>query len=160
VCPVPAAQSINISEYLLADLAQIASLGGFGRRTLTNLGVSRRSTSTELADDLRGPFGLHVLFDPPDPIVEFIFVHGLRGGSRKTWSFSDDPALFWPKEWLPQEDAFKHVRIHSFGYNADFSERGVSVTNVNDFGRSLLENIQNAPPLRRNANVPRRPPPH
>lgn len=120
---------------------------GFGRL------VSRRTTSSEVADDLRGPLGLHVLFDPPDPIVEFVFVHGLRGGSRKTWSFSDDPASFWPKEWLPQEDAFKHVRIHSFGYHADFSDRGVSVTNINDFGRSLLENVQNAPPLRRDANV-------
>jgi hypothetical protein len=126
-----------------------SGFGALGRR-FTSLGVTRRPSEVE---DLRGPLGLHILFDPLDPLVEFIFVHGLGGGSRKSWSYSDDPASFWPKEWLPQDDAFQHVRTHSFGYNADYTERRLSITNVHDFGKALLESIQNAPHLRRSANV-------
>ncbi|KAL9603530.1 MAG: hypothetical protein Q9179_002147, partial [Wetmoreana sp. 5 TL-2023] len=80
-------------------------------------------------------------------------VHGLRGGSRKTWSHSDDPSLFWPKEWLPTESRFRHIRIHSYGYNADWGEKKGSVLNIHDFGSALLGDINTSPHIRDSADV-------
>ena len=107
----------------------------------------------ETAEEVRGPYGLSLLSAPADPTVDFIFVHGLRGGSRKTWSKTPDPAHFWPKEWLPRDHDFKHVRIHSFGYNSDWVERRDSVLDIHDFGRSLLAAIREAPMIRRSTDV-------
>lgn len=68
-----------------------------------------------------------------------MFVHGLGGGSRKTWSKNHDPRLFWPKHWLPLDSDVRKARILSFGYNADFrpgSSRNTS--NISDFAKVLL----------------------
>src|SRR5437764_1420197 len=70
--------------------------------------------------DLKGPFGLNTLVEPSESaIADFVFVHGLGGGSRSTWTKSGDPSLYWPQEWLPEDPAFRSVRIHSFGYNSN-----------------------------------------
>lgn len=74
-------------------------------------------------------------------------MHGLRGGSRKTWSFSDSPLDYWPKEWLPRDGKFKHVRIHSFGYNADWGDKRESILNIHDFGKSLLGAVADSPEI-------------
>lgn len=81
---------------------------------------------------------------------QYYQVHGLKGGSRKTWAKSTNAADFWPKEWLPAEPGFKNVRIHSYGYNSDWSERRGNVLNVHDFGNGLLADLSNCPQLRRN----------
>lgn len=88
--------------------------------------------------DVRGPLGLNLLHDPPDPKIDFIFVHGLGGGSRKTWASSTDPKQYWPKSWLSQDPEFASIRIHSFGYNADWNEWRTNTLNILDFARSLL----------------------
>ncbi|KAH0536563.1 hypothetical protein FGG08_006571 [Glutinoglossum americanum] len=80
-------------------------------------------------------------------------VHGLRGGSRKTWTKEGNPALFWPKEWLPMEPGFENVRIHSYGYDSDWGKGGASVLNVHDFGQALLGDIQNSPHIQRSVDV-------
>lgn len=80
-------------------------------------------------------------------------MHGLKGGSRKTWSKSTNAAEFWPKEWLPSEPGFKNVRIHSYGYNSDWAERKGNALNVHDFGNGLLADLSNCPHLRRNKEV-------
>lgn len=100
-----------------------------------------------------GPLGLNQLYTPPAPLLEFIFVHGLGGGSRKTWSKTSDPYHFWPKEWLPRDPEFKHVRIHSFGYNSDWVDRKDSLLNINDFGKSLLAEIINSPEFGKDSSV-------
>jgi hypothetical protein len=125
---------------------------GIGQR-FTQLTLPRK-TANESADEVRGPLGLNVLENPKDPLVEFIFVHGLRGGSRRTWTCDDDPATFWPM-WLPDDKhrRFAHVRIHTYGYNADWADRRTSVSTVNDFGYQLLESLVNGPYLTRDANV-------
>jgi hypothetical protein len=105
------------------------------------------------ANDVVGPYGLSLLYAPPIPLVEFIFVHGLRGGSRKTWSKTKDPLSYWPKEWLPTDPEFKHVRIFSFGYNSDWGERKDSVLNISDFGKYLLSEITNSPDIQKDSNV-------
>jgi hypothetical protein len=57
--------------------------------------------------------------------------------------------------WLPDDKhhRFDHVRIHTYGYNADWADRRTSVSNVNDFGYQLLESLVNGPYLTRDANV-------
>ena len=112
-----------------------------------------RSTS-ESSTELTGSLGLTLLFEPGEVLADFVFVHGLRGGSRKTWSFSADPAHFWPKEWLPRDSDFKNIRIHTFGYNSDWGESKGSDFNVHDFGQNLIEEIYNSPVIGRSQNVP------
>lgn len=72
-------------------------------------------------------------------------MHGLGGGSRKTWSKTKAVAHYWPQEWLPADDAFKHVRVHSFGYDSDWAKGKDNVLNVHHFGMSLLGEISISP---------------
>lgn len=81
--------------------------------------------------------------------MEFIFVHGLGGGSRKTWAKTSNPYHYWPKEWLSKDPDFENVRVYSFGYAADWGETRDSILNINDFARSLLGEINNVPEIRR-----------
>ena len=104
-------------------------------------------------DNVKGPMGLNLLFSALDPLVDLVFVHGLGGGSRKTWTNFDTPASFWPKEWLSRDADFDRVRAHSFGYDAGWGRKG-SVLNIHDFARFLLSSIQNSPEIRK-SNVGR-----
>lgn len=96
--------------------------------------------------------GLSTLYSPLPPtsaVADVVFIHGLGGGSRKTWSFSSDPDHFWPRAWLPEDQDFKDVRVHSFGYKADWGERRQSILNIHDFARSLIGELKNNPSIRR-----------
>lgn len=105
-------------------------------------------------DDLKGPLGLTLLFDPSEPLVDLIFVHGLKGGSRKTWSKTGHPYHYWPKEWLSRDPEFENVRIHTFGYNADWGETKQSFLDIHDFGKSLLGALYDSPHIRASADTP------
>ena len=124
-----------------------------GRSFLTrNLLRREGSNDDPSSHDIRGPLGLTTLFDPPEPAVaDLVFVHGLGGGSRSTWSKSSDPTLFWPQEWLPQDAGFRDVRIHSFGYNSSLEKE--SILNIHDFAKSLLGSIQDCPTIPRGTFV-------
>jgi hypothetical protein len=115
-------------------------------RRLTRLTTG--ATADEPTDGNLGPLGLSLLHAPPIPLIDFIFVHGLRGGSRKTWSKTKDPYHFWPKVWLSRDPDFKHARIHSFGYDSDWGSGKDSVLNVHDFGKALLAEIVNSPDIK------------
>lgn len=95
-----------------------------------------------------GPFGLTLLHEPVEPRINLVFVHGLRGGSIKTWSRGNDEQYFWPQAWLPKEPDFAHVRIHTFGYNSDWAERKESFMSVHDFGKDLLGELNTNPYLK------------
>jgi len=84
--------------------------------------------------------GLCVLHQPQSEApVDIVFVHGLGGDSRKTWSKNHDPNLFWPGLWLPREPVIGKSRILSFGYNANFRPGALrSIANVGDFAKELL----------------------
>ncbi|KAL8912191.1 MAG: hypothetical protein Q9171_002753 [Xanthocarpia ochracea] len=116
--------------------------------------VSLHRSASESATELIGSLGLTLLFEPEEVLADFIFVHGLRGGSRKTWSFSADPAHFWPKEWLPGDPDFKNVRIHTFGYHSNWGESKGSDFNVHDFGQNLIEEIHSSSTIGRSDDVP------
>ena len=80
--------------------------------------------------------GLRLLHGPPNADVDFIFVHGLGGSSLRTWSFGRNPENFWPL-WLTKEPELSHVRIFSFGYNANFRGGSTSL-HITDFAKDLL----------------------
>lgn len=88
------------------------------------------------------PLGLTVLHEPESsPSVDIVFVHGLGGTSRQTWSKNRDLHLFWPLEWLPYEPELSSARIMTFGYNSQFSsvsQRKESTLNISDFAKDLL----------------------
>ncbi|XDG08715.1 hypothetical protein ABKA04_008330 [Annulohypoxylon sp. FPYF3050] len=81
--------------------------------------------------------------------ADIVFVHGLGGGSRKTWSYSVDRYHYWPQAWLGDDPDFADMRIHSFGYKSDWAERQQSILNIRDFAESLVGELKNNPSIRR-----------
>lgn len=121
-------------------------------RSFLSRRLARNGSSGEPATDPKGPLGLNTLYEPHEPAVaDLVFVHGLGGGSRSTWTKSADPSLYWIQEWLPNDPGFRDVRIHSFGYNSDWDK--VSILNLHDFAKSLLGSIQDCPSIPRNSAV-------
>jgi hypothetical protein len=61
--------------------------------------------------------GCEILFEGEGPIAaDIIFVHGLRGHRRKTWTKGD---ICWPKDLLSKEETLLHTRVLTFGYDAN-----------------------------------------
>ncbi|KAL8409621.1 hypothetical protein RB594_007898 [Gaeumannomyces avenae] len=112
-------------------------------------GCTNASSDVAFQADTWGPLGLNLLHSPPEPLIDFIFVHGLRGGSIKTWTKGGDPRLFWPQAWLPRDPDLQHVRIHSYGYNSDWGDNKHDFLDLDDFGRSLFGEMSTSPHLRR-----------
>lgn len=116
--------------------------------------VSWRKTSDVGLEEQNGPLGLTTVYMPlQDTVAHVIFVHGLGGGSRKTWIKNADPSLFWLKEWLPQDTDFRDVTIHTFGYDSSWTKG--SVLDVSDFAKSLLEWIVDCPEIALDTGVRR-----
>lgn len=63
--------------------------------------------------------------------------------------------MFWPKEWLPNEVGFEHVRLHSYGYHSDGTTRkqGFLTTGIHEIGKALIADIFNSPEFRKNGDV-------
>ena len=74
--------------------------------------------------------------------VDIVFIHGLGGTSRFTWSKYKDPELFWPLKFLSVEPDICQARILTFGYNADFLTASSVSTSVLDFAKDLLFNLK------------------
>ena len=122
------------------------SKSGTSASSTSNL--SRATTTVDDgAGDPKGSLGLNLLHSPSESNVDFIFVHGLGGGSRKTWSKTGSLSHYWPQEWLPKDPVFRNTRIHSFGYNSDYARGGDNCLNIHHFGKSLLGEISTSPHL-------------
>ncbi|KAK8121699.1 NACHT and WD domain protein [Apiospora sp. TS-2023a] len=142
--------------------ASDTSLPSYGesvaRSSSVSLAFSRFSLSrnrvSDAPEDTWGPHGLRLLYSAPEPLVDIIFVHGLRGGSVKTWCKDEDLRLFWPKAWIPREPDLQDVRIQSFGYNADWANSKETSLDIHDFGRSLFGEMTTSPYLRRHKDTP------
>lgn len=94
--------------------------------------TSRRTEVSSTGSEI----GLHLVHDVSKPCADLILVHGLGGSWLKTWSWKRDAHFFWPA-WLPSEDELSHLRVFSFGYNANFT--GPSTTlGILDFAKDLL----------------------
>lgn len=114
---------------------------------------ARKRYHKEEDEGIRGPLGLHLIHESPEPLVDLIFVHGLRGGSIKTWRKGKDRRWFWPQFWLPKEPGFENVNVITFGYDSDRASLNANMLDVQDFGVVLLEQVRNAPYLRGNGEV-------
>ncbi len=125
----------------------------FLTRRFSTLWTPKPENKTD--DGVRGPLGLRLLFASPEPMIEIIFVHGLGGGSIKTWRKGNDARLYWPQHWMPIEPEFRNASIHSFGYEADWKRLQPSILGVHDFGQALYEEMRSSSALRRNPKVPR-----
>ncbi|KAI0135872.1 hypothetical protein F4814DRAFT_39480 [Daldinia grandis] len=111
-----------------------------------------KSIPTRPDDETHGVLGLTTLHEPSPPIIaaaDIVFVHGLGGGSRKTWSYSPDRYHYWPQAWLSQDPDFTDIRINTFGYKSDWVERQESILNIHDFAESLVGGLKNNPSIRR-----------
>jgi hypothetical protein len=73
--------------------------------------------------------------------INIIFVHGLGGSSRGTWTHQES-GKFWP-EWLPNIKGLEHARIMTFGYDADWTKVWTpnSVLDISNFGDQLLNDV-------------------
>lgn len=121
----------------------------FSRGLRIGAGLGRTSSTTsktsQNASETKGSFGLTTLYLPEpgsttDVLVHIVFVHGLGGGSEHTWTKG---SAFWPRDFLPREDACRNSAIHSFGYDSDF--KSGNVLDISDFARSLLGNLLDSP---------------
>ena len=129
------------SSHKRGSIASGASNGSFFSRSFTRRETGRTDDSVDFP---KGAIGLTTLHDPEEDVVaDIIFVHGLNGGSESTWAKNGNLSLFWPSAWLPNDEAFKDVRIHTFGYASGLSKE--SVLHVPDFARSLLASIYDSP---------------
>ncbi|KAK0671576.1 hypothetical protein QBC41DRAFT_55118 [Cercophora samala] len=109
-------------------------------------GPSRLTTLVDDGvEDLKGPLGLNTLYAPSNPILDLVFVHGLGGGSRKTWSKTTSVTDYWPAEWLPKDPAFSNVRVHSYGYNSDWTKRNDNCLNIHHIGKAFLGDLATSP---------------
>ena len=90
--------------------------------------------------------GLQILHNPEGGRnVDIIFVHGLGGTSRLTWSKNKDLDLFWPLTFLPFEPDICKGRIMTFGYNAGFLKANTRTSaTVLDFAKDLLYDLKYA----------------
>lgn len=92
-----------------------------------------------------GPLGLNVIFTPDNGHkVDIVFIHGLGGTSRGTWTKSRNPEKFWPLTFLPLEPDICLARIMTFGYSATFQATGNVTTSVLDFAKDLLFDLKYA----------------
>jgi len=82
-------------------------------------------------------YGLRVLHEPAEPLVDIVFVHGLTGDSYDTW-FEVKSGIYWPVHLLSQD--VPDARILAFGYDADVTKflGPVSQNNLRDHASALL----------------------
>ncbi|KAL4810278.1 hypothetical protein BDV18DRAFT_166684 [Aspergillus unguis] len=71
----------------------------------------------DLASRIR-QYGLNIVYDTPNALVDIVFVHGLNGHPHRTWT-SSKTGTFWPVDLLPEVLSQSRVRILSYGYNAN-----------------------------------------
>ncbi|KAN0104101.1 WD40 repeat-like protein [Hyaloscypha variabilis] len=100
----------------------------------------RRGSSPRGAKD---PVGLNVVYNPErERELDIVFVHGLGGTSRLSWSKNKDPELFWPLTFLPLEPDICHARILTFGYNATILKANKNTSSILDFAKALLFDLK------------------
>jgi len=86
-------------------------------------------------------FGLQTVYEPSNPSLNIIFVHGLGGSTKGTWTDSHSGS-FWPL-WLSELPDFKDARILTFGYNSAWHKiwKPNSVLDISDFAKQLVHDL-------------------
>ena len=143
----PRSKTALEKEGYLADLNEFSEPSTIPR-TLTaasaNSGFQKERSRSP--SDLRDPLGLQILHNPKNGRkVDIVFVHGLGGTSRLTWSKNKDLELFWPLAFLPSEPDICQGRIMTFGYNGSFFKSNArNSATVLDFAKDLLYDLKYA----------------
>jgi hypothetical protein len=122
--------------YTLATRASAFTTTAKGHESLPE-GPLRAGT---LALSSANVLGLSLIHASPEPIVDFIFVHGFGGTATGTWSWQRDPKNFWPV-WLASDPELMESRIFTFGYNADWFGQSTQST-ILDFAKDLLVRVK------------------
>jgi hypothetical protein len=110
--------------------------------------------------DNRHPVGCEILAEGTEPIQaeyvrsyiivyvltryfsSIVFVHGLRGHQRDTWTKEvGNNQICWPKDLLPT--VLPNVRVISFGYDANVVKllEESSKNNIHDHSKDLLGDL-------------------
>lgn len=78
----------------------------------------------------------------PRSIVDVIFIHGLGGSSRKTWTHPISHG-FWPT-WLPDVSGLEDIRISTFGYDAGWGRVWTpkNTLGIREFADELLGELE------------------
>ncbi|KAF4627699.1 hypothetical protein G7Y89_g10454 [Cudoniella acicularis] len=86
------------------------------------------------------PFGIKLLHDPENSVVDIVFVHGLTGDREKTWT-AKNAAAPWPQSLLPSK--VPNARVLSFGYDAYVTDwKGVvSKNRIGNHSMNLLTHV-------------------
>ncbi|KAL8166032.1 hypothetical protein V2J09_007531 [Rumex salicifolius] len=92
-----------------------------------------------------------------DPLLDVVFVHGLRGGPFKSWRISEDKSstksglvekidqeagkqgTFWPGEWLSAD--FPHARLFSLKYKSSLTQWSGASLPLQEVSSMLLEKL-------------------
>ena len=84
--------------------------------------------------------GLRVLYQPPNPLVDIVFVHGLTGDSYNTW-LQPTSGIYWPVQLLSKD--ISDARIMTFGYDADVTKflGPVGQNNLRDHASNLIAEL-------------------
>ncbi len=85
-------------------------------------------------------YGLRVLHNPAELLVDIIFVHGLTGDLYNTW-LKTESRIYWPVHLLSKD--VPNAQIMTFEYNADVTKflGPVSQNNPRDHASALLEEL-------------------
>ncbi|KAI2466515.1 hypothetical protein F4781DRAFT_434287 [Annulohypoxylon bovei var. microspora] len=126
---------------LVQEEVEPTTVSHISKSAATNTNVQSQKNS----EDEAGPLGLTVVYTPENVRkADIVFIHGLGGTSRWTWSKNKDPDLFWPSKFLPLEPDICLARILTFGYNANFRKAGSFSTSILDFAKDLLFDLKYA----------------
>jgi hypothetical protein len=101
--------------------------------------TSASTTAHELGlQILRQPYSAH---NPSDPAINIIFVHGLGGSAKGTWT-DKTSGSFWPL-WLPEIKALENSRIMTFGYDSGWNKiwKSNNVLDISDFAKQLVHDL-------------------
>ncbi|KAI0805629.1 hypothetical protein GGR55DRAFT_267873 [Xylaria sp. FL0064] len=114
-------------------------------RSTSSVASTSNTTPREVAIADPEPLGLNVVYTPDNAHkADIVFIHGLGGSSRWTWSKNREPHLFWPLTFLPLEPDLCLSRILTFGYDASFQRPTSVATSVLDFAKDLLYDLKYA----------------
>lgn len=89
-------------------------------------------------------FGLTQVYTPrDDPTVDIVFVHGLNGHPKDSWTSKSGTGCFWPVDLLPEWLAPLRPRILTYGYNANVAAftDGASRDSIVSHAETLAANL-------------------
>ncbi|MCJ1347902.1 hypothetical protein MMC31_006132, partial [Peltigera leucophlebia] len=83
------------------------------------------------------PFGLKILAEGIDPVLDIVAIHGINGGREETWTVKGQN---WLRDFLPQK--ITNARIYSWGYDAiTHSPSQISHQHIYEHANTLLSNL-------------------